>query len=213
MPTASTCRFARSILPIPLRSSCLVTAAPSLTDLLRAAHSGDTSAAEAAGRVVYAELHQLAAGYLGRERPDHTLQPTALVNEAWLRLVGQHGNWNSRSHFFGVAAQMMRRILVDHARRQHADRRDRDRNVPLDSVVDSSPDFASAQAAQDVLDVHEALDTLLRMNARQAQIVELKFFVGLSIEEIAETLDISPATVNRDWNVARQWLRLQLSRP
>jgi len=184
-------------------TSPLPPSAQGLTDLLRAAQAGDTDARDEAARVVYAELHALAAHYLGRERGDHTLQPTALVHEAYLRLVGQEAPWRNRAHFFGIAARMMRRILVDHARHASADRRDRARTVSLDDPS------AERVAARDVLDVHDALDRLERMDARQASVVELKFFVGLSLDEIAEVLEISPATVSREWSLARAWLQRQ----
>ncbi len=158
--------------------------------------------------MVYDELRQLATAYLGRERSDHTLQPTALVHEAYLRLLGQETPWRNRSHFFGIAAQMMRRVLVDHARRGAADRRDRGSTVRLDDAgplaLDDGPD------AQAVLDVHEALGELERMDPRQAQVVELKFFVGLSLDEIADVLGISAATVSREWTLARRWLQHRL---
>lgn len=185
-------------------------AEPSLTELLLAAQQGDDAAGEAAARLVYRELRQLAAGYLARERPDHTLQPTALVHEAYLRLVRQDAPWTNRAHFFGIAAQMMRRILVDHARRQFAVRRDGGQRVDLDGAADLAPDGGDPEAAQRVLEVHEALAVLERMDARQARVVELKFFVGLTLEEIGEVLDISPATVSREWTLARRWLHLRL---
>jgi RNA polymerase sigma factor (TIGR02999 family) len=188
-------------LPIPDPSS--------LTELLAAAQHGDTAAQELVARRVYAELHQLADIYLGRERADHTLQPTALVNEAYLRLMGQAVPWKSRTHFFGIAATMMRRILVDHARRATADRRDRGREVTLDPVA-SNETPASPDPVMDVLGVHEALTRLEQVDARQARLVELKFFVGLSIDEIAEMLEISPATVSREWAMGRAWLQDEL---
>ncbi|HEY0929483.1 MAG TPA: ECF-type sigma factor [Gemmatimonas sp.] len=183
---------------------------PSLTELLRAAQAGDTGARDQAGKVVYEELYGLARAYLSRERGDHTLQPTALVHEAYLRLVGQVAPWKNRSHFFGIAAQMMRRVLVDYARRASADRRDRERSVPLEAAETVSLDDLNTGGADDVLAVHEALSQLERLDPRQARIVELRFFVGLSLEEIADLLDISPATVSRDWAMARAWLRVQL---
>ncbi|MBY0492144.1 MAG: sigma-70 family RNA polymerase sigma factor [Gemmatimonadaceae bacterium] len=181
---------------------------PSLTALLRAAQEGVPGAQDEAAAVVYDELRQLAAVYLGRERGDHTLQPTALVHEAYLRLLGQDTPWRNRSHFFGIAAQMMRRVLVDHARRGTAERRDRGSTVRLDDAgplaLDDGPD------AQAVLDVHEALGELERMDPRQAQVVELKFFVGLSLDEIADVIGISAATVSREWTLARRWLQHRL---
>ncbi len=181
----------------------------SLTELLAASQQGDESVKDLAARRVYDQLHQLAEIYLGRERPDHTLQPTALVNEAYLRLMGQEVPWKSRSHFFGIAATMMRRILVDHARRTTADRRDRGLLVTLDpATADATP--AAPDPVTDVLGVHEALIRLELVDTRQAQIVELKFFVGLSLDEIAELLAISPATVSREWTMARAWLHAEL---
>lgn len=182
----------------------------SITELLSAAQGGDADAQEAAARRVYAELRQLANGYLNRERSDHTLQPTALVHEAYLRLMHQDAPWKSRAHFYGLAATMMRRILVDHARRATADRRDRGMQVTLDPLgADVTP--APPDSVTDVLGVHEALTNLALVDERQARIVELKFFVGLSIEEIAELLAISHATVSREWAMARAWLHEQLS--
>lgn len=164
---------------------------------------------DAAARRVYAELHQLAEIYLGRERADHTLQPTALVHEAYLRLMGQDAPWKSRAHFFGIAATMMRRILVDHARRTAAERRDRGLQVTLDpATAEATP--AAPDAVTDVLGVHEALTRLEEVDARQAKIVELKFFVGLTLDEIAELLSISAATVSREWTMARAWLHAEL---
>jgi len=180
----------------------------SLTELLAAAQQGDESVKDLAARRVYDELHQLAEIYLGSERPDHTLQPTALVNDAYLRLMGQEVPWKSRSHFFGIAPTM-RRILVVHARRTAADRRDRGLLVTLDpATADARP--AAPDTVTDVLGVHEALTRLELVDTRQAQIVELKFFVGLTLDEVAELLAISPATVSREWNMARAWLHAEL---
>ncbi len=175
----------------------------SLTDLLRAAQDGDTAAHEAAASLVYRELHQLAEAYLGRERDDHTLQPTALVNEAYLRLLGHESPWENRAQFFGIAGRTMRRILVDHARRRMADRRDARLTVTLEDAAPATP-----AGFLEVLEVHDALERLEQLDPRQAHIVELKFFVGLSLDEIAEALSISPATVSREWALARRWLRL-----
>src|SRR5690606_25713953 len=145
-----------------------------LTLLLRRAQAGDEGARDEAARVVYEALRGLAAGYLRDERGDHTLQPTALVHEAYLRLLGQDTPWRNRSHYFGIAAQMMRRILVDHARRSAAERRDRALTVPLEAIGDTAD--ARAAVAKDVLGVHEALELLVRLDPRQARVVELKFF-------------------------------------
>ena len=180
-----------------------------ITALLAAARDGDADANDALARAVHAELHQLAARFLRRERADHTLQPTALVSEAYLRLLGQElVEWKSRAHFFGIAAQVMRRLLVDHARRTHADRRAHDQVVTLDDNV-QLPD----PGVLDVLGVHEALDRLAALDSRQARVVELKFFVGLSIDEIGEVLDVSAATVSREWALARAWLQQALAEP
>lgn len=181
----------------------------SITELLAAARRGDVEAQNNAASRVFAELRAIADGYMRRERPDHTLQPTALVHEAYLRLLGQDAPWQNRTHFFGIAAQIMRRILVDHARRTTAARRDRGLLVTLDDA--SANATTTGDSALDVLVVHDALEQLERLDARQARIVELKFFVGLSLDEIAELLEISPATVSREWAMARVWLQTRLA--
>lgn len=158
--------------------------------------------------LVYAELRQLAARQLRDERPDHTLSPTSLVHEAFLRLTGHAPvSWESRSHFFRVAAQAMRRILVDHARRRTAQKRSRQNQVTLDAEIEESLPTSS----QDILGVDEALERLALLDPRQARIVELRYFVGLSIAETAEVIGASVATVKRDWMVARAWLQRELS--
>lgn len=175
----------------------------SLTELLRLAQQGDANAGDEAARLVYRELRRLAEIQLSSERQNMTLQPTALVNEAYLRLLGQQSPWQNRAQFFGIAGRTMRRILVDHARRRSAIRRDVRQTVSLDE--------AGAQPLADerhLLDVHDALERLEQIDPRQAQIVELRFFVGLTIDEIAEALGISTATVGREWALARRWLRL-----
>lgn len=178
-----------------------------ITQLLEAARGGDADAQEAVARAVHGELRMLADGYLRRERADHTLQPTALVHEAYLRLLGQtHVEWRNRSHFFGIAAQAMRRLLVDHARRSNAARRNGGIAVTLDDGLVSND-----VSGYDVLGVHEALHALARLDPRQARIVELKFFVGLSQEEIAEVIEVSVATVTREWTMARAWLQQELA--
>ena len=179
----------------------------SITELLAQARAGDNDAAEAVARAVHSELRVLAASYLSRERADHTLQPTALVNEAYLRLLGQERiTWKNRAHFFGIAANIMRRILVDHARRANAARRDRAHSVTLDENLG-----VEARSVEDILGVHEALDRLAVLDSRQARIVELKFFGGLSLEEIAEVVQVSTATVSREWAMARVWLEHALA--
>jgi len=162
---------------------------------------------------VYAELHQQAARAMGRETPEHTLQATALVSEAYLRLIDQSRvQWRNRAHFFGVAAQLMRRILVDHARGRLAAKRGGGvRQLTLD---DADPVGASPNdEAVDVLALHEALERLAALDPGQARIVELRYFGGMTIEDTAEALDLSPATIKREWAVARAWLRRELGTP
>jgi len=174
-----------------------------VTALLRAWSEGDRSASDALFPLVYAELHWRASAYLRRERPGHTLQPTALVNEAYLRLADQNrAVWKNRAQFFGVAACIMRRILVDHARAGlMAKRSGRCIRVTLDERVGGmvSPDI-------DVLALDQALTRLAALDARKSDVAELRFFSGLSLDETAEVLGISIATVERDWQAARAWL-------
>ena len=158
--------------------------------------------------LVYGELRRLAASYLSRERPGHTLQPTALVHEAYMRLIEQRGvDWANRAHFMALAAVMMRRILVNYARDRAAGKRGRGaEHVPLTLAGE---EIGAAEV--NLLDLHEALDRLSEIDPRKGQIVELKFFGGLTTDEIAETLGISPATVERDWKFARAWLYAAIS--
>jgi len=153
--------------------------------------------------LVYNELRKLAAGYMRRERMDHTLQPTALVNEAYLKLVEQRSvNWQSRAHFFGIAAQLMRRILVDHARGHLRDKRGGGViPVPLDEALVFAPEQSS-----ELVKLDQSLERLAKLDPRQSKIVELRFFGGLTVEQTAEVLGISPKTVKRDWSVAKAWL-------
>ena len=180
-----------------------------LTELLLAAQAGSPGAVDRLMPLVYDELKILAAGYLRAERADHTLQTTGLVHEAYLKLVDQRRTtWQNRAHFFGIAAQAMRRILVDHARRLRARKRDAGRPITLDDeLAGSLPD------SDEVLAVDEALQRLAALDPRQARIVELRYFAGLSIEQTAEALEISPATVKRDWVSAKAWLQRELSGP
>ena len=180
----------------------------SVTQLLVDWSKGDEKALEKLMPVVYDELRRLARNYLRRERPDHTLQPTALVNEAYLRLVDQRtARWQNRAHFYGVAAQLMRRILVDHARQHQAGKRGgRDQQ----KLSITRADRMARQSEIDLLALHEALNELAAIDPQQSRIVELKFFGGLSIEETAEVLGVGHATVERDWKMARAWLRRQL---
>ncbi len=157
---------------------------------------------------VYDELRVLAQRFLRHERPDHTLQPTALVNEAYLRLSQQRRvDWLDRAQFFGIAAQMMRRILVNHAEAKHAAKRGGTATrVTLDDAVSWS-----GERDLDLVELDEALNRLAAIDARQARLVELRFFAGLTIEDTADLLGVSPATVKRDWTVAKTWLRRELS--
>jgi RNA polymerase sigma factor (TIGR02999 family) len=180
-----------------------------VTELLLASQAGSPGAVDQLMPLVYDELKALAAGYLRAERADHTLQTTGLVHEAYLKLVDQRRtSWQNRAHFFGIAAQAMRRILVDHARRRQAKKRDAGRPITLDDEL-----AGANPATEEVLAVDEALQRLAALDARQARIVELRYFAGLSIEQTAESLEISPATVKRDWLSAKAWLQRELSGP
>jgi len=180
-----------------------------MTRLLKAWSGGDRQALDDLLPVVYSEVRKLARSYLRRERPDHTLQATALVNEAYIRLIDQRDvKWQNRAHFFGIAAQIMRRILVDHARMQKAGKRGSGVN-PV--VLDEALEVASDQHL-DFVALDDALNALAELDPRQAKIVELRYFGGLSIEETAEVVQLSPATVKREWAGARTWLRRELER-
>ena len=173
-----------------------------VTLLLHAMKSGDGTAAEKLLPLVYSELHRLAQSYMRRERADHTLQPTALINEAYLRLAHDDIDWQNRQHFIAVAATVMRRVLVDYARYHDAEMRGGElQRVELDEELAISP-----ERSEELLAVNEALDALQAINPRQAQVVELRYFAGLSIEEVASTLNISSRSVKRDWMEARRWL-------
>jgi RNA polymerase sigma-70 factor (ECF subfamily) len=176
-----------------------------ITDLLQALEAGAPGAVDRLIPLVYEELRLLASGYLRSERPDHTLQTTGLVHEAYLRLVDQpRTTWKNRGHFFGIAAQAMRRILVDYARRRHSTKRDGGLPITLDEEQAGAPDD------RDILGVDEALGRLAELDQRQARVVELRYFAGLTIEETAEALELSPATVKREWLSARAWLQREL---
>jgi RNA polymerase sigma-70 factor (ECF subfamily) len=178
-----------------------------VTLLLSALTRGDDGAASKLIPVVYDELRRLAASYMRRERPDHTLQATALVHEAFLKLVEQRSvNWQSRAHFFGVAAQLMRRILIDHARGHLRQKRGGEhKKVSLDEAF-----IFSEQQSAELLAVDESLTRLSKLDQRQGRVVELRFFGGLGVEEAAEVLGISPKTVKRDWSIAKAWLYADL---
>ena len=185
-----------------------MTIAPSqVTVLLRKWSEGDEGALEQLTPLVYDELHRLAHRHMRRESAGHVLQTSALINEAYLRLVDQPRiQWESRAHFFGIAARLMRRILVDDARKRNSAKRGGSLiQVPLDEVEN-----LAQQQAVNVVAVDEALRRLEAIDARQSQIVELKFFGGLSIEETAELLKVSPGTVMRDWTFARAWLKSEM---
>jgi RNA polymerase sigma factor (TIGR02999 family) len=175
--------------------------------LLRAWSEGDQSAMEKLMPIVYEELHRLARRHMRRERSGHSLQTTALVNEAYMRLVDyKRMQWNDRAHFFAVSSQAMRRILVEHARRRNVKRGGNVQHVSLDEA-------AAVGVGEDVdlVELDRALTGLARMDPRKAQIVEMRFFGGLGVEEAAEVLQISPITVKRDWRAARAWLYHELS--
>ena len=187
-----------------------MTPSPSnVTDMLRDWSNGDKEAQDQLFRAVYNELHRQATRYLRQEHAGVSLQTTDLIHEAYLRLIDQqHVDWQNRLHFFGIAAQVMRRILVDHARsRQAAKRGGSDIRLPLEEaiVVLPGPDL-------DFVALDEALNKLAQIDPQQSQIVELRFFSGLSVEETGKVLDVSERTVKRDWNVAKAWLKRELSR-
>lgn len=180
-----------------------------VTDLLMRWREGDPKALDALMPLVYGELRRIAGHYLRLERPDHTLQSTALVHEAFMRLVGRNPpEWQSRAHFYGVAAKLMRQVLVDHARSHFAEKRGgKSFKLTLqDGMV------GSGQRDLDILALDDALNQLAELSPQQSQIVELRFFSGLSIEETSEVMGISPATVKRHWTTARAWLFREMNR-
>ncbi len=180
-----------------------------ITQLLERWSQGDEEALDQLMPLVYDELHRLAGAYLRRERREHTLQPTALVNEAYLKLVRQRNiQWQNRAQFFGVAAQLMRRILVDHARANDAAKRGGDRvNVSLKNIG-----AFGTQPTTDVLALHDVLNRLAEIDPDQSRIVELRFFGGLTIEEAAEVMQVSHSTVEREWKIAKAWLKRELTK-
>ena len=181
-----------------------------ITRLLADWGNGDQQALEKLTPLVYGELHRLAGRYLRKERPGHTLQSTALVNEAFLKLVGQHSmRWQNRAHFFGIAAQLIRRILVDYARTKFAAKRGS--NSPRLSL-DEALGVPGANSDLDLLALNDALDDLARIDPRQSRLVELRFFAGLTVEETAEVMQLSPATVKREWTTAKAWLSREILR-
>ena len=177
-----------------------------ISRLLRAWSGGDHSAVQGLTGIVYEELRRLAHYYMQRERPGHTLQTTALVNEAYIRLVDyKRMQWQDRAHFFAVAAQVMRRILVDHARSHNIKRGAGVPHVVLDDVA-----VVSGDRTGDLVALDDAMKALARLDPRKVQIIEMRFFGGLSVEETAEVLKVSPATVRRDWSIAKFWLYREL---
>ena len=180
-----------------------------VTRLLKDWTNGQEQALDRLVPQIHSELRKLAASYLRKERPDHTLQPTALVNEAFLKLIDQRAvKWQNRAHFFGIAAQAMRRILVDHARAHAADKRGGGvRKLPLDDAL-----MISGKTDIDLLALDEALTRLAVIDPQQSRVVELRFFGGLTMDETAEVMRISLATVGREWRMAKAWLFAEISR-
>jgi RNA polymerase sigma-70 factor (ECF subfamily) len=181
-----------------------------ITQLLKDIRGGSQEAEERLMPIVYQELHRIAHSYMRKERLDHTLQTTALVHEAYLKLIGvREVDWVDRSHFFAVAAQLMRRILVDYARARRASKRGGSLPMlPLDGAMPISD-----ESLEFILSIHEALDRLAVFDARQARVVELRFFSGLSVDETARVIGVSSRTVKRDWDFAQAWLYKELSLP
>jgi len=177
-----------------------------VSGLLRAWSDGNRDALDRLTPIVYDELHRLAQHYMKRERPGHSLQTTALVNEAYMRLVDYKGmQWQNRAHFFAVSAQLMRRILVEHARRHNLKRGGGVQHVSFEDTAEVGGDRAA-----DLVALDDALDALARVDPRKVQVVEMRYFGGLSVEETAEVLKVSPVTVMRDWSTAKAWLYREL---
>ena len=176
-------------------------------ELLRAWSGGDTSALERLTPIVYDELHRLARRYMRGERPGHSLQTTALVNEAYMRLVDyERMQWQDRAHFFAVSAQVMRRILVEHARRHNLKRGGGVPHVSLDEAA-----LVGGHRTADLVALDDAMNALAQLDPRKAQVVEMRFFGGLNVDETADVLKVSPATVMRDWSTAKAWLYRELA--
>jgi len=180
-----------------------------ITERLIAWNSGESGAVDSVIDAVYKELRRMANRYLRQESPDHSLQPTALVHEAYLRLIDQtQVTWQNRAHFFGVAAQMMRRILVDHARGKHRNKRGgTERTISLDEVLE-----VGGGKTADLVALDEALKLLAEIDLRKSLVIEMRFFGGMSVDETAEALNISPQSVMRDWKLAKAWLYKQLKK-
>lgn len=181
-----------------------------ITQLLADWYKGDASALEELTPLVYRELRKLAQSYLRRERPDHTLQPTELINEAYLRLVKQElPEWQSRKHFYGVAAQLMRQILVEHARSRSAGKRDGGQKFSLDDSLNNALTFSDDKAAE-LVALDDALNALAKFDQRKVRIIELRYFGGLSLEETAAALGLSVTTIGHEMRLARAWLRREM---
>jgi len=179
---------------------------PDFTQLLIACGNGDKEALDRLVPIVYDELRQLAGRQMRRERSDHTLQTSALINEAYLRLIEKPVSWQNRAHFFGIAARLMRQILVDHARARQSSKRGGSRQrLALSEALDAGQDMAT-----DIIALNDALTSLAAIDPQQSRIVELRFFGGLTIEETATVVGVSHTTVEKDWNMARAWLRRQM---
>jgi len=194
--------------PLQSKGEVMALLPQEVTQLLVAWSQGDEAARDQLMPLVYGELHRMAERYLNQESPGHTLQTTALIHEAYLRLVGpQTPHWQNRAHFFGVAAQVMRHILVDHARsRGYAKRGGAAQMVPLEQAA-----LVSAEQAAEVVALDEALSALAAFDERKSRVVELRYFGGLSLEETAAVLKVSTDTVKRDWRLAKAWLLNELS--
>lgn len=180
---------------------------PEVTQLLKRLGGGDKTALDEIIPLVYQELRQIARGYLSRERSGHTLQPTALIHEAYLRLVQQsQPNYSSRAHFYGVAARIMRQILVDHARRHHAKKRGNDKDIPFSETLQPS-----AGPPVNIMALDQALDRLSSIDSRKSALVEMRFFGGMTAEEIAECVSSPVHTVRRELRIAQAWLHKELT--
>jgi len=181
-----------------------------ITQLLNQWSNGEAKVLDDLMPLVYVELRRQASGYLRRERVNHTLQPTALINEAYLKLIDQRDvKWQNRAHFFAIAAQAMRRILVDHARERMREKRGgAAENLPIDEALT----IVSQEKAVDLVALDEALNKLVTFDERQAKVVELRYFSGLSIDETAAVLNVSNVTIRRDWNMAKAWLHQEITK-
>src|SRR5271165_65331 len=195
-------------MPMPKVAQTGEPAGGDVSQLLRAWSDGDQGALEQLTPIVYKELHRLARHYMKGERPGHSLQTSALVNEAYMRLVDYKGmQWQNRAHFFAVSAQLMRRILVEHARSHNLKRGGGVQHVSLEETA-----MVGGERGEDLVALDDALNALTQLDARKVQVVEMRFFGGLSVEETAEVLKISPVTVMRDWSSAKAWLYRELTR-